>query len=232
MTGAAAALLVVAVSPLLTLRVTSADTDQVRSVAVLDTVMHSLTLTIVVLLHLHWRHRPAREPTWLVAALVAVSVKGIACSVIRFADPSSVTSRRGDHLVLDVTFAGLVLALVVVQARASGRTRVDPALAGAALGLVVPGAKLALLELGLPLGPGPELAGVGLFFLAVLHGAFAWVVLTLGLRLRWSRALPVALATVAVGYAAPLLLEEAWRDTGPMLDDALATFLLSRRRPR
>lgn len=226
-TGAAAALLVVAVSPLLTLRVTSADTELVRSIALVDTVLHTVTLTIVVLLHVHWRRRSPQEPRWLVAALAAVAVKGIAASAIRLAAPDSVTARRGDHLALDVAFAGLMLALVLAQTRGTTRHRVDAVLVGASLGLVVPGAKLALLDLGLPLGPGPAWATAGAVALALLHGVFAWAVLTRGLDLPWTRALPVALAVVGVGYAAPLVLDEAWRDTGPMVDDALATALLT-----
>jgi signal transduction histidine kinase len=204
-TGTALVVLVVALPPLVTLRLDPDPVSLADAAGVVGLVGNAVALAAALVLYFHWRLTTTNGSAWLTAALTAGAVKGLAMAGMRVAYADALQAHAGVIMVIDLVFAVTVLAMVTVL-----RNKVppiDPAALGIVLGLFVAGIRFALVS-GPPLF---EVAGsvltAGNVVLLLLHLGFALAVLNLVITPAWAGprlALAVVLLCVnrAISYPA------------------------------
>lgn len=225
--GTVLIVLVVAMAPLVALQL-GPDREQVMTTAgVIDLVLDPVALVAALLLYFYWRLKRTDATAWLSAALIAASVKGLSLAVTRLVAPDTVSSHAGLIMLLDLVFVLLIIGMVTLLPR-RGSLRVDPALLGLGVGVLFTVVRSALLELDPVLSRESEVLAAGNLVLIAAHVCFAWAVLHLGFRMRWSRALPVAVILLGVGNAVSYpMFDATYLDVSALVANTVATLLLS-----
>ena len=97
-TGTALVVLVVALPPLITLRLDPDPANLTEAAGVVGLVVNAVALAAALVLYFHWRLTTSNGTAWLTAALTAGAVKGLAMAGMRVAYPDQLAgARRRDH---------------------------------------------------------------------------------------------------------------------------------------
>ena len=140
-TGTALVVLVVALPPLVTLRLDPDPQGITEAAGVVGLVVNAVALAASLVIYFHWRLTTSNGTAWLAAALTASSVKGLAMAGMRVAYPDALETHAGMLMVIDLLFALVILSMVTFTRRKV--PPIDPAALGIVLGLFVAGIRFA-----------------------------------------------------------------------------------------
>ena len=109
-TGTALVVLVVALPPLVTLRLDPGSQSLTEAAGVVGLVVNAVALAAALVLYFHWRLTTTNGSAWLTAALTAGAVKGLAMAGMRVAYPDQLADHAAVHDGIDLVFALTILA--------------------------------------------------------------------------------------------------------------------------
>jgi signal transduction histidine kinase len=222
--GTALVVLMVTVPQLVTIAV-SRETRNLTDAALLSgLVTFPVVLGAAVLIYFHWRIAGGTQTAWLACCLTAFAVQGISLEGLRLAVPEAIDDRPGWMMIVDISFAAVLLLIVVMAERVE--LPFDPVAAGITLALVVTGVRYALSVEGPPLTTPPEVLvswSLGLFAIYLL---IAYAVFHLSGVPLWARA-RLAFAAILmnlhfVSYPEP----DALRSVAAVAGDLIGAVLL------
>jgi signal transduction histidine kinase len=193
--GTALVLVMVTVPQLITIAVSHETRNLTEAALLSGLVTFPVVLGAAVLIYFHWRIAGGTEIAWLACCLTAFAVQGISLEGLRLAVPDRIEARAGWMMIVDISFAAVLLLIVILAERVE--LPFDPVAAGITLGLVVTGARYALAVGGPPLTTPPEVLvswSLGLFAIYLL---IAYAVFHLSGIPAWARA-RLALAAILV----------------------------------
>jgi signal transduction histidine kinase len=226
-TGTALVVLVVALPPLVTLRLDPGTQNLAETAGVVGLVVNAVALAAALVLYFHWRLTTSSGTAWLTAALTASAVKGLAMAGMRVAYPDAIQEHAAVIMLIDLLFALTILSMVTLA-----KTKVppiDPAALGIVLGLFVAGARFALVSTHHPLVTlDPDLLAIGNILLMGVHLAFAFAVLALVIEPAWAGprlALAIVLLCVSRAISYPALEGTFLSATALVTDTAGAVLL-------
>ena len=204
-TGTALVVLVVALPPLVTLRLDPGSPSLVEAAGVVGLVVNAVALAAALVLYFHWRLTTSQGTAWLSAVLTAGAVKGLAMAGMRVAYPDQIEAHAAVIMAIDLLFAVTILLMVTVLRRKP--LPMDPAALGIVLGLFVAGVRFGLMSADPLISVNVQTLAVGNLILMALHLGFAFAVLNLVTTPTWAGprlALAVVLLCVnrAISYPA------------------------------
>jgi signal transduction histidine kinase len=225
-TGTALVVLVVALPPLVTLRLDPGARNLTEAAGVVGLVVNAVALAAALVLYFHWRLTTSHGTAWLAAALTAGAVKGLAMAGMRVAYPEEIATHAAIIMAIDLVFAMTILAMVTLTKHRV--PPIDPAALGIVLGLFVAGIRFALVSADPLVALDPDLLAIGNVLLMALHLAFAFAVLNLVIEPAWAGprlALAVVLLCVnrAISYPA---LEGTFLSVTALVTDTAGAVLL------
>lgn len=199
--GTAIVLVVVGAPPLVTIQL-SPTTETWGSVAsTVGLVAYPVAMAAALLLYFHWRLVDGRGTAWLVAALTAVSLKGIATAGMRASYAEEIRANATSLMLVDLAFAAGVLAMLALFAQRQ-RPPFDPMAMGLLIGLFVISAEFALLTNPPFLDRSFSAVTLGNVLLLTIQLTAAYAVLHISTLPPWARArLGVALGLLSLNRA-------------------------------